>query len=886
MYYKRCSLGFRPSEVNHWNLVADPGHHNYKECLVSLVYSWEQDNGCYPPWQWLKPGKHLTPLDANMDDSIAVHAAGKKLDRVAAYRQVQGYSQQLHEITRGQLGIDNFDVPENVHVRPVEANETRIVEVGEQDIAYIVDKDTQRRLQVLPDDYTTALLLVLMLDHGTIGAAGVAYGMFMMCKLLYPKFDKIHRLIRDLKNAQKHCCKSVFLKTKLWTSYLFGLNNRPFGSGGNATLKRRMLELFQACETVGSGIFKKYLPRTAKAWNMPYDTAEEQQQVFNRVLEMRSFVHKLSQPKMQNWFAWNKCAYEQLPEFHPTKMIFESQLEGEPDPDDCGDFDIGGKVGSDPVRQLKAMLKNGGGIRLAYKLMKEALLEHARILYVAEQPSWDWYTNEVENTKTPQDAFAYSLHMADGGWAQEQHIARTTEIMLYDTEQLKYMEVPMGRSPCATKVHMLQWHIVKYRAWALSKHDCPPECYAPIGSTDLDKAQRSCESMKTHHRNVLMLEQRVHEVPAAEQLHKDMAPIVKSVPIRLLLEFFARDKYSRTSRAGRALLKGMLWTMCDNKCVEDVHHKLRIGAKQAANRRMSKTRIQDTIVSSEVFEGRGVRHKARVNRSTFVRCFRSIKARSFGSKHNASRHKLPKPWSKIMSPVKTWPSLTEDAINKSTAAWVWLHNYMQMRTQNPDLQISSALWTKFVLPYFVLLHEAVAWASLGNAVWASLGIRLSVEVVGGTSCYLFPRHESIEWFHVTEPSDWSVGLVEATRNSSKGIVLEAIGEAIPLLQHTLQTNSKALGIADLTRCAEYFQVVLSTNPNELLQSIAEHLKPGDTDFANLLKNNFGASEEKGDALLKDPLVEAVFEDLDPEDKTEFPEVGEAIKARKIKRRTR
>ena len=126
--------------------------------------------------------------------------------------------------------------------------------------------------------------------------------------------------------------------------------------------------------------------------------------------------------------------------------------------------------------------------------MKEALLEHARILYVAEQPSWDWYTNEVENTKTPQDAFAYSLRMADGGWAQEQHIARTTEIMLYDTEQLKYMEVPMCRSPRATKVHMLQWHIVKYRAWALSKHDCPPECYAPIGSTDLDKAQRSCEA--------------------------------------------------------------------------------------------------------------------------------------------------------------------------------------------------------------------------------------------------------------------------------------------------------------------------------------------------------------------------------------------------------
>ena len=54
--------------------------------------------------------------------------------------------------------------------------------------------------------------------------------------IIWAKFDKIHRVIRDLKLAEA-CCNKIFEKTKLWSTYLYGLNDRPFGSGSNHTLK-------------------------------------------------------------------------------------------------------------------------------------------------------------------------------------------------------------------------------------------------------------------------------------------------------------------------------------------------------------------------------------------------------------------------------------------------------------------------------------------------------------------------------------------------------------------------------------------------------------------------------------------------------------------------
>ena len=76
--------------VLHYNLVSDPGMHSYKECLVSVLWCWEIGEAMQCPWQHLKPGKLVTPLEVeDMDEKMCSKAARHKLERVSAFRQLQ-----------------------------------------------------------------------------------------------------------------------------------------------------------------------------------------------------------------------------------------------------------------------------------------------------------------------------------------------------------------------------------------------------------------------------------------------------------------------------------------------------------------------------------------------------------------------------------------------------------------------------------------------------------------------------------------------------------------------------------------------------------------------------------------------------------------------------
>ena len=175
-----------------------------------MLYSWETNGGCFPPWQYLLPGKTVTPDDCNLDESIEDFAARRKCERVAAYRQLQGCSAQISWLTKGDLKLDDFSLPSDANVRsvgPFEKRETTVV--GDKNIDFIVDQRTNERKQVLPVSLVKVRLLLLMLDHGSVGAAGVAFGAFALGKLIWAKWDPIHRLIRDMKNAE----------IKLWVRY-------------------------------------------------------------------------------------------------------------------------------------------------------------------------------------------------------------------------------------------------------------------------------------------------------------------------------------------------------------------------------------------------------------------------------------------------------------------------------------------------------------------------------------------------------------------------------------------------------------------------------------------------------------------------------------------
>ena len=608
MYDLRCPQAFGAPGCNHWCLTTDPGTHSYKECLVSIAYSHEFQVGCYPKWQHVLPtkGNLLTPLDVEMESDIKAYAAVGKLERSASYRQLQAYSHQISLTSGGQRSLDDFRLPDACHVRPVAGGERRKTRlINGRQVAFLEDMATEIETQILPDTCVVVPLLVLMLDQGGIGIAGVSFAALHLSRTIWGKFDKIHRMIRDLVLAEQYAWPgALFRKTKLWSAYLYGLNNKPFNSGANSTLKTWLIRLFQICENIDSPLFLKYMDRVSKAFDMPCETRQERQALFNEVLQMKSFVQKGGQHKASNWFSWNKSAEEQMCEFFGSKMVFEAQMPDEPDPDHSG-VQFEGGAGSHPQRQLSAILKQGGGINLAYKLMKTALQDHVKILWVAEKACWDEYTNQIKNVKTPKDAVTYSIRMAES-WRASPHIWETLRNTLVEPRYLRFMGIPMGESDKASKALQLSWHIAAKQAWSLAKHDVPPETYSNVLSDDVASRARAAQRMRAHHQGVLKLEARRLHDDDADALWKDL-PFLQSPAIRMIFEFYARDNFDPSSAAGSRHVTGFIETPPDNKWVEDVHHPLRIDAKGNSNKKMRKCRMQAIIMNSNVLESHGVR---------------------------------------------------------------------------------------------------------------------------------------------------------------------------------------------------------------------------------------------------------------------------------------
>ena len=107
-----------------------------------------------------------------------------------------------------------------------------------------------------PNDFTDSQLLVVILDQGSIGVVGMAFTVNSKgAQWFSVKFDKYHRIIKDIKLSLKYCCGGVFLNTQLFSSYLYGLNYKPFYNGGFSQVGARLLQMCMASEDIYSEIW-------------------------------------------------------------------------------------------------------------------------------------------------------------------------------------------------------------------------------------------------------------------------------------------------------------------------------------------------------------------------------------------------------------------------------------------------------------------------------------------------------------------------------------------------------------------------------------------------------------------------------------------------------
>ena len=152
----------------------------------------------------------------------------------------------------------------------------------------------------------------------------------------------------------------------------------------------------------------------------------------------------------------------------------------------------------------------------------------------------------------------------------------------------------MGPSEYATEALELCWTLVSKRAWTMSKHSAPAECYSEIlrpGNEHEPERLACAANMKVQHENILSLEQAIHRNDDARPVWKACF-FLNMQPVRVLLEYFRRDKYSVSSPLGRHRLMGLVAIMADNKVAEDVHASLRIASKANSNEKLSDTTIQ------------------------------------------------------------------------------------------------------------------------------------------------------------------------------------------------------------------------------------------------------------------------------------------------------
>ena len=143
-----------------------------------------------------------------------------------------------------------------------------------------------------------------------------------------------------------------------------------------------------------SPIFQKHCHRVADDLDMPADSMEDQEAVFNALASLNSWSRKDAFPRGSRWFSWHECAHRGLAEWHGSRLLFEHYFGEEVcDPDEPN-------AGAD------------SGLKNAYLCLSEENWENVVVMLECERPLWSWYTGQIQNIKTGQDSFLYYANMA------------------------------------------------------------------------------------------------------------------------------------------------------------------------------------------------------------------------------------------------------------------------------------------------------------------------------------------------------------------------------------------------------------------------------------------------------------------------------------------
>ena len=134
------------------------------------------------------------------------------------FRQLQALSHMTAQLHHRSL--DDYDIPGANLDAVKNTDERRVVDVLEDGtkVAYVDNNLTAERTLVLPEGLVFVPFL-LLLDQGSVGSAGSGF-VDHLGKMILMKWEKIHRLINDIKGPLRRCCGGAPLKAQVYSLYL------------------------------------------------------------------------------------------------------------------------------------------------------------------------------------------------------------------------------------------------------------------------------------------------------------------------------------------------------------------------------------------------------------------------------------------------------------------------------------------------------------------------------------------------------------------------------------------------------------------------------------------------------------------------------------------
>ena len=129
--------------------------------------------------------------------------------------------------------------------------------------------------------------------------------------------------------------------------------------------------------------------------------------------------------------------------------------------------------------------------------------------------------------------------------------------------------------------------------------------------------------------------------------------------------------------------------MPDTKFIKDLHQKVKTDALANVNRKQNPCHIQNVLINSNMFEGRGVPHTARLNKAAFKTHWKRAKPLKPGIVFNSRVEKMPSFYSKMMG-TKIWASLSEDALARSAAVWQWLRVFSRKNLKQRNVKLNDS----------------------------------------------------------------------------------------------------------------------------------------------------------------------------------------------------